>query len=183
MKYPNPRNPGYNRALKDCQGCHKDEHRGQFVRKYPRCTLCHTLVGWKPNNFDAQMHTKTSYPLIGGHLLAQCNKCHVKQRGTTFRRYINTPRTCAVCHKDIHFGQFRKPDGTTQCEKCHQSTVKWSILVFNHNTMSRFKLDDAHKNVACKDCHPLVSLPSGVRLVQYKPIKSLCSDCHDFANQ
>jgi len=33
IRISNPKSPGYDRALKDCQGCHKDEHRGQFVKK------------------------------------------------------------------------------------------------------------------------------------------------------
>jgi hypothetical protein len=178
VRYPNPRSPGYDRRERDCEGCHKDEHRGQFVSKYPKCILCHTLRGWKPNNFGVQMHNKTSYPLIGGHATAECNKCHIKEPGEKQRRYVHTPRECSVCHKDIHFGQFRKENGKTRCESCHISTVKWATLIFDHETQSRFKLGEAHKKVACKECHPMVSSINGVQLVQYKPIKSKCSDCH-----
>src|SRR5207302_7396146 len=180
VRYRNPRNPGYNRRLKDCEGCHKDEHRGQFVDKYPKCVLCHTMRRWKPNKFGTQMHNQTSYPLIGGHLRADCKKCHVNDPGLKTRRYVHTPKDCATCHKDIHYGQFRKEDGTTRCQACHLSTVRWSNLVFNHETQSRFPLREAHKTVACKECHPMISLRNRVRLVQYKPIKHQRSDCHGF---
>ncbi len=179
VRYPNPRSPGYNRSEKDCEGCHKDEHRGQFVDKYPKCIRCHNLRGWKPNNFDARMHNQTLYPLIGGHLRAECNKCHIKDPAAKTRRYVHTPKECGECHKDIHYGQFRRENGITRCENCHESAVRWSSLVFNHETQSRFKLGEAHRQVACKECHPLVSLSNGIRLFQYKPIKSQCSDCHE----
>ncbi len=175
QRYPVPR-----RAENRCESCHQDAHRGQFVNKYPQCVRCHTLHGWKPTHFGAPMHNQTSYPLIGGHLRADCNKCHAKDPVTKIRRYVHTPTDCGACHRDVHYGQFRKDNGKTRCETCHQSTDRWSSLVFNHETQSRFKLGEAHRKVACQQCHPLVSLPNGVRLVQYKPIKSQCSDCHGF---
>jgi hypothetical protein len=176
-RYPNPRDPNYNRRPKDCEGCHQDEHRGQFIQKYPKCIACHGLQGWKPAKFDRNMHQKTRYPLVGGHLNAECNACHTQNTAIKTRRYAETPTQCTACHKDIHYGQFRK-NGITTCEECHRSAVKWSVLIFNHETQSKFKLGEAHRKVACKECHPLVSFDNGLRLVQYKPIKSQCSDCH-----
>jgi len=52
-------------------------------------------------------------------------------------------------------------------------------LVFDHDRQSRYKLDTAHKEVACRECHPLVSLRDGRRLTQYKPIGTKCTDCHE----
>lgn len=176
-KYPNPKNPGYNRWERSCEGCHRDEHRGQFIKKYPRCIGCHSRTAFKPSIFSAKDHK--TYPLIGGHLTAACNTCHVMDRRTGVRQYVPTPQACALCHKDIHYGQFRKPDGTTRCEDCHQSALSWTKLVFDHNTQSRFKLDQAHAKVACKECHPRVTV-QGIQLIQYKPLRMKCRDCHDF---
>lgn len=175
-RYPDPSRPGYKRFEKNCEACHKDEHRGQFVKNHPRCMDCHNRTAFMPAAYGAKDHK--TYPLIGGHLKAACSSCHLKERETKMRRFVPTPRDCTACHKDIHYGQLRKANGQTRCEDCHASTVQWSMLIFNHNTQSRFKLDDAHKNVVCKACHPVVSLENGVQLTQYKPIKSQCSDCH-----
>lgn len=177
-RYPDPRAPGYNRAERDCEGCHTDAHKGQFVVRYPKCIACHNVGGWTPTRFTAQAHNKTSYPLVGGHLTAACNKCHVKDQISKTRRFVKTPTACAACHRDIHYGQFRRDSGGTLCENCHKSTFRWAKLSFNHETQAAFKLGEAHKTVACKDCHPLVTLGDGTKLVQYKPVKKQCSDCH-----
>jgi len=175
-RYPDPSRPGYKRFEKNCEACHKDEHRGQFAKNHPHCMDCHSRTAFMPAAYRAQDHK--TYPLIGGHFTAACNSCHIKERATNMRRFVPTPKECSACHKDIHYSQFRKADGNTRCEECHQSPLKWSLLVFDHNIQSRFKLDEAHKNVVCKACHPVVFLENGIHLTQYKPIKSQCSDCH-----
>lgn len=177
-RYPDPHSKSYNRSERDCEACHADAHRGQFANRYAKCINCHNVGGWTPTRFNVQTHSKTSYPLIGGHAMAACNKCHVKDSTLKTRLFAKTPTACAACHRDIHYGQFRQSSGTTLCESCHKNTVRWSKLVFNHETQSAFKLGEAHKTVACKDCHPLVTLGGSVKLVQYKPIKRQCSDCH-----
>lgn len=177
-RYPNPRTPGYRRFEKNCESCHKDEHRGQFTTKHPRCIDCHIRSGFLPTTFTAQEHR--TYPLTGGHMNAACNACHTRDKATGARKYVPLDSSCAACHRDIHYGQFNNKNLKTICETCHKSTSSWSQLTFNHDTQSRFKLDKAHKNVACKECHPMVTLKSGARLVQYKPLRTRCQDCHEF---
>jgi len=176
-KYPNPHERGYKRFEKNCEACHKDEHRGQFIDRHPHCLDCHSRRAFMPAAYGVSDHT--TYPLIGGHRTASCNACHIKPRSSRVRQYIPTPKACALCHKDIHYGQFRKENGKTRCEDCHLSTVRWSKLVFNHNTQSRYKLDKTHARVACAKCHFWVKA-RGVKLVQYKPLGMKCKDCHDF---
>ena len=40
-KYPDPRQAGYKRGEKACEGCHRDPHLGQFAARHPRCAECH----------------------------------------------------------------------------------------------------------------------------------------------
>jgi hypothetical protein len=179
-KYPDPHKPGYNRFEKNCESCHQDTHNGQFVKTHPRCVECHTLTAFLPPAFGAKEHK--TYPLIGGHLKAACNDCHRKDSPSGVRLFVPMVKTCSACHKDIHYGQFRKPNGKTNCEECHRTAEAWEKIVFDHETQSRFKLGEAHAKVACKECHPRVTV-RGVTLVQYKPIRFLCSDCHQFEHR
>ena len=177
VKYPNPHESGYKRFEKNCEACHKDAHRGQFVDRHPRCIDCHSRIAFMPTTYGVNDHR--TYPLIGGHRIASCNVCHIKDRNTHVRQYNPTPKACAACHKDIHYGQFRKENDKTRCEDCHLSTASWSKLVFNHNTQSRYILDKTHAQVACAKCHFWVTA-RGVKLVQYKPLGMKCKDCHAF---
>ncbi|MFI5347210.1 MAG: cytochrome c3 family protein [Elusimicrobiota bacterium] len=170
--------PGRPRAEASCEACHKDPHAGQFVAKHPRCLDCHADKFFKPSRVGLKEHASV-YPLVGGHAKASCASCHVKDAGLAAVRFVGSPKTCASCHKDPHVGQFRDKAGTTACEDCHRDTASWKALVFDHDR-ARFKLDAAHKGVTCAECHPVVPLRDGRKVVQYKPVKTGCSDCHDF---
>src|ERR1019366_2798687 len=117
-----------------------------------------------PPAFSAKDHK--TYPLTGGQRKAPCNDCHRKEAQTGIRQFVPTPKLCASSHKDIHYGQFRKPAGKTACEDCHLSAEAWKKLSFDHETQLRFKLGEAHMKVACKECHPRVTV-KGVTLIQY----------------
>jgi hypothetical protein len=177
-KYPNPKAKGYNRFEKNCESCHQDPHRGQFTERHSHCFDCHYQQKFSPSKFSVKDHT--AYPLVGAHALAACNKCHVKDKKTGVRQFSSTPQACDQCHRDIHRGQFRV-NNKTICESCHKSAKSWKSVSFDHNTQSRFKLDEAHAKVTCKECHPVVHLSNGESVVQFKPLRSKCSDCHDFA--
>ena len=65
------------------------------------------------------------------------------------------------------------------CERCHTSTSTWEEVRFDHNTQSRFKLDGVHQKVPCEGCHFPVKLPDGAEIIQYKPLRMECKDCHE----
>jgi hypothetical protein len=178
IRYPNPKETNYNRGQKNCEGCHSDFHEGQFIKKYPHCYTCHVSGGFLPAKFTSKNHGV--FPLEGGHLSTACAFCHKPKslRGGG-RRYTGTPRECAVCHEDVHRGQF-KENGVTRCDKCHNSTFRWNRVSFNHNAQSRFKLDKAHINVQCYKCHPTVTVKGGEKMMVFKPLKMQCKDCHSF---
>jgi len=115
--------------------------------------------------------------LSAGHSSFACGACHIYDESLKAVRYGGTREDCAFCHKDPHAGQFRV-QGKTSCERCHRDASAWQKTVFNHNTMSVFKLSSAHAKVACKECHPETLTSAGRRVTLYKPIKHSCEDCH-----
>lgn len=162
------------RAQKDCAACHKDPHAGQFPGR--GCLACHADNAFKPSRLTAKSHT-TAFPLTGGHAKAACAACHIRDASLGAVRYAGNRKDCAFCHKDAHAGQFRV-EGKTTCEKCHRDASSWKKTVFNHNTMSAYKLSAAHAKVACKECHPEAVTLSGRHVTLYKPLKHACEDCH-----
>jgi hypothetical protein len=144
--------------------CHEDSlHKGTLGDK---CLLCHAGGIWDAVKFD---HDKpfppdakgkvASFPLKGEHKKNKCEACHPN------RKFSEAPTTCAAegCHKadDAHKGRLGD-----KCEQCH---VETGDNIFNHNTMSTFRLDGKHLTTRCSDCHPSVT---------FKPRPSDCFGCH-----
>lgn len=136
--------------------CHEDSlHKGSLGDK---CSRCHTPGEWPARRFD---HTDdTEWPLIGLHKkVVKCEDCHPA------RQYDGTPTTCSAvgCHAkdDAHKGRLGDA-----CEKCHLETGE---NLFNHNTMSDYKLDGSHLKTKCSECHPSVT---------FKPRPTNCFGCH-----
>jgi hypothetical protein len=86
-------------APQSCDGCHRDPHRGQFVRAGAvSCERCHTTEDLKASRFD---HSRdAAYRLDGAHARLACSACHRPQTrdGATFVRYKPLPNTCRGCH-------------------------------------------------------------------------------------
>jgi hypothetical protein len=83
-----------------CEACHADVHAKQFARHEGKtdCSTCHNADRWKPSTFD---HSKTKFPLDGGHKGVACDKCHslikvVDSKPVLF--YKPTPLACEACH-------------------------------------------------------------------------------------
>jgi len=144
----------------DCVSCHKkdDKHEGQQGTK---CEQCHSDRDWKSTRFD---HARTRFALVGRHLAVECKACHAT------KRFKDAPRDCMSCHKkdDKHALKFGD-----RCESCH--TVRgWALWDFDHDRRSSFKLDGAHRQLACARCHQRPA-PAG------KPVAdtgSSCIACH-----
>ena len=136
--------------------CHEDSlHRGTLGDE---CSTCHSPGTWKGDRFD---HTDdTEWPLRGFHrTVPKCADCHPK------RDYAKTPTNCSAqgCHAkdDAHLGRLGD-----KCERCHSETGE---NFFNHNVMSRYKLDGAHLTTKCSECHPKMT---------FKPRPTNCFGCH-----
>jgi hypothetical protein len=158
-----------------CTACHTDRHGGQFndVMSHQSCGTCHTTVAWKSVTFD---HDQTNFPLAGKHAAATCEACHKPAPAAGVVQYRGTLRECQSCHQDNHRGQFAGVDGATDCARCH-STNGWQILVFDHNTQSKFALTGAHARVPCTLCHHEDESEEG-RFIRFKPTPTDCQSCH-----
>lgn len=164
----------FNRAGQDalCGGCHKDVARDIAqkqgfhgrAREGKPCRDCHTehkgrearLVVLDEKKFD---HRQTDYLLKGKHAEVECKQCH--RPGSKYR---SAQATCIACHKpdDEHKGKLG-----TQCADCHTET-NWKEAKFDHDK-TRFRLEDKHAKVECKDCH---------KDNAFKNTPVACASCH-----
>jgi len=88
-------------GAKDCAGCHADVHGGQFqaAGSEKGCAQCHTVVTWRPTEFDHSRHS--TFKLDGAHERVPCRMCHNQHReidGHPAVVYKGTPRECKPCH-------------------------------------------------------------------------------------
>jgi hypothetical protein len=129
----------YRGAPSECAACHgeEDPHRGRLGEA---CGDCHSVDGWRSAEFD---HDKTSFPLIGKHIVVDCASCHVNER------YEATPKDCYACHRvnDVHLGRFGG-----ECSSCH-TPAAWDSVEFDHAADTRFPLRGAHRSAECRECH------------------------------
>ncbi len=150
----------FKEAPKDCIGCHKkdDKHEGTLGQQ---CEQCHSERSWKAARFD---HGLTRFPLTGKHIAVKCDSCHESSR------FKEAPRDCYACHKkeDRHKLKFGEA-----CESCH-NTRGWSIWDFDHDKRTSYKLDGAHRQVACQSCHTQAA-PKGRKAAE---LGKNCISCH-----
>jgi len=164
-----------------CKDCHTDPHKEQFHASLLEgdCSACHLSDSSTFRIQTYQHRNQTAFFLGKDHQQAACQKCHTSENGAEVVVYQSAPTTCAECHSDVHRGQFLK-NGTTECERCHGTTEKWTAKSFVHDRDARFSLAGAHAKVACAACHLPVQQPDGKPVVQYQPLTTRCEDCHGF---
>lgn len=161
---------------KNCVDCHKNEHAGMMDERFmpnQNCALCHNVSSWHVEKFD---HNQTGFALNGKHAAIDCAQCHYakNEKGIRAQQFKHLSKECENCHKEPHAGQFAI-SGKTNCTACH-GTDTWKNSRFDHNT-ARFKLDGAHAQVKCEECHPLVNNEKG-KYIQYKFNDISCASCH-----
>jgi hypothetical protein len=107
------------------------------------CLACHDGVDTYGKNFD---HNRFGFSLAGKHAQVDCYQCHATAHNIADLQA--TAQDCTSCHiqQDAHAGKFG-----TDCGACH-SSEGWTPARFDHN-LSAFKLEGAHAEVACDDCH------------------------------
>jgi len=159
-----------------CADCHQDIHSSYIdVKYYPeaKCENCHKENKWSEIDFE---HSKTKFKLEGAHQKQSCKSCHFKKdkSGVAHQEFMGLSMSCTNCHKDNHYDQFAE-NGVTNCVECH-GFFNWKADKFDHNN-AQFKLDGAHQNVACKDCHKPV-LTHEPSYILYKIQNYRCEDCH-----
>ncbi|MCU0223366.1 MAG: hypothetical protein MUF27_04710 [Acidobacteria bacterium] len=152
-----------------CESCHQPDYDrttdpNHRQAAFPNdCTLCHTIVGWRPSSFD---HGTTQFPLQGAHAGLSCSQCHFD--GV----YDGKPTDCYSCHRKDYDGatdpNHRLAGFPTDCTLCHTGTTSWSGATYNHQTTG-FPLTGAHTTLACAACHA-----DGV----YDGKSTACASCH-----
>jgi Cytochrome c7 and related cytochrome c len=164
----------FREAAHTCFACHEKSqpHRGNLGEK---CEICHVVDSWKTVAvFD---HSKTKFPLNGGHAKATCIGCHVGEI------YKGLSTACNDCHaiQDVHNGRFG-----AKCDECH-NVEKWKDAKFDHSKQTRFALLGAHANAKCSDCHggnirEKISMECfschKSQDVHKAQLGSACGDCH-----
>ncbi len=123
-----------------CYDCHREDdvHKGAQGRQ---CARCHNENDWAGQvRFD---HDLSAFPLIGQHALASCEACHESSN------FKDASTECVACHKedDVH----RQTLGR-DCALCHNPNA-WSAWLFDHDKQTRFRIEGAHRELVCADCH------------------------------
>ncbi|MFZ5602675.1 MAG: cytochrome C [Pseudomonadota bacterium] len=139
-----------------CVGCHR-QNDVHFGKNGEQCDQCHSVNSWGKSRFD---HSKTGFPLRGGHANAQCSQCH--------QGNVNTPikdTTCVACHgaDDVHNQSLG-----TQCQQCHSESGWHDNVQFDHE-LTHFPLLGMHATSACESCH---------ENTRFAGTASACVDCH-----
>lgn len=144
----------------DCGECHQldDVHRGRLGAD---CAACHGETSWRQGHFD---HGLTGFPLVGMHVLAACERCHVAAT------YEAESAECITCHRseDEHDRKLG-PD----CGMCHNPNG-WNRWLFDHAARTDYPLEGRHANLDCLGCHtePVAAAR------QLSDLSSACYTCH-----
>jgi hypothetical protein len=168
-----------------CTACHEDPHHGEFRERMAAlrangsplgCEACHNVRSWTDvAGFD---HSKTKFPLEGGHRGVACGECHKAPAGSHDIQFKGAPKNCEACHADQHAGQFVAKDrGATICADCHV-VQRWVPSTFDHDKRTQFPLQGGHAGVECSMCHTLLREIEGKFVLFYKPTPKNCTDCH-----
>jgi hypothetical protein len=138
----------FTKAEQNCISCHKDIHQNSVDKD---CATCHGTATWIISNIT-ELHQRGRFPLIGSHLSADCNQCHIHY---TERIFEPKGIECYDCHKDdyeITQNPNHKSAGlSTDCLSCHSvSMSQWSSGTFSHDI---FPLTEGHHINDCFECH------------------------------
>lgn len=146
-----------------CADCHEDPHRGRLGAA---CASCHQPTDWRqvaPSSFD---HARTGFPLVGRHAAVTCAACHAHGPAGAMAFEL-AHESCTDCHRDPHEGRLG-----AVCSSCHDPRG-WARVdpdAFHHDR-TRYPLRGAHRQVACRSCHP-PGVPAAAAEFER------CTDCH-----
>ena len=155
----------------DCSVCHKDDdaHEGNLGRT---CKDCH-FEGFPWSDVIFDHNTRAEFPLEGKHIAVACNRCHASAP----KHYKPVEKRCVDCHgaQDVH-----KNALGNDCAKCHDPTG--GTPNFNHNTMTDYALEGAHRTADCRGCHYEGDIDPKKQVYdldyKFEAQGRHCSDCH-----
>ncbi len=100
-------------------------------------------------NWTAESHDRTNFPLVGKHRTVSCRECHLNLV------FEGTPKDCEYCH------WIRRQDDRyslrlgTRCSDCHtpQSWKKVDPSLWSHEVNVGYRLEGVHRTLDCEACH------------------------------
>jgi hypothetical protein len=154
----------------NCYGCHQQDFAAANSPPHTGfstdCTTCHTTVAWQPATFD---HSKTIFPLTGGHTTVACANCHKNNV------YAGLTTDCYSCHTTTFAGATTPVPHIgfpTACATCHTTSPGWKPSTYSHAIATpRFPQDTRHLNAGCTKCHQ--------NAVNYTQYCCQSSGCHN----
>ena len=180
---------------RNCESCHEDPHEGRFdssslprrVQGRASCARCHQESSFRSLFGEFEHGRWTGFRLDGVHGEEACSACHERIQGASLElasgvelpgRSLGAARgaSCADCHQNPHGDQFDQGI-PVRCESCHAGALGFDDLLFHHDRDTRFRLGQAHRDLACTACHePRVQ--TGAEFVRYRGLGRECTDCH-----
>ena len=132
-----------------CHNCHA-EHQGRSFN----------IMGWKglPPGEKGFDHKLSGWPLKDKHAVLACKNCHKDRNSAGRRTFLGENKLCGSCHRRDQPHRFDRTHNM-KCERCH-TEISWKPTKknksFDHNKKSdaEFPQEGAHKEVACRKCHP-----------------------------
>ena len=191
-----------------CTDCHADSHGGQLASRDHRgaCESCHVVAGWTPSTWTVAQHATLRLRLDGRHAELACGACHGSARaglpapapahslGTAGVAVALAGAACTDCHVDSHAGRYGSTGALPQdgdCTACHSAgSFRPSLVDAASHERFTFRLEGAHKAVACVSCHEelkaarakstLVASPGSVlRFPAMAAGARECATCHE----
>lgn len=143
----------FGEVTESCVSCHQDVHQAKMGND---CVRCHSSDAWLI--FDAEeIHAQTRFPLIGRHVLVDCQRCHPGMPEGDFA--LNTI-SCERCHQQ-QFLNAQSPNHvangfSTDCESCHQMFGWRPAFLPDHDALFFPIYSGTHNNTwdDCTSCHP-----------------------------
>ncbi|MBI1850253.1 MAG: hypothetical protein HYR85_07905 [Planctomycetes bacterium] len=170
-------------TARECEGCHRDPHDGQFAASPGGCRDCHGETHFTPAHFSVTDHDHTSFPLAGAHAAVSCRSCHRVDSTTAVRRFKDTTRECKACHRNPHGPQFTTELASEDCTACHRAALDtFAIRPFDHAKRTGWALTGAHATATCEACHGVRKSTDARGIVAsvrvYRDTPKTCDSCH-----
>ena len=142
----------FTKVDQQCFSCHQDVHEAKLG---PDCERCHTSQSWMI--FDAEeIHERTRFPLLGRHILVDCETCHT---GMPQNDFALNSASCESCHQQEYLAA-QSPNHissgfTTECESCHQMNSWRPAFLPDHDALFFPIFSGAHRGEwnDCSICH------------------------------
>jgi len=156
----------FNTNKTDCISCHTDIHQGTVGKD---CAKCHTPKSWMVEDING-LHQKSRFPLVGNHLIADCQQCHTRYTDLYFEP-LNID--CYSCHAN-DYNSTTNPNHQSagfaidDCQNCHDLTSSsWATVNVVHDF---FPLVGGHAISDCFQCHTQGG--------DFKGLSTECISCH-----